>query len=33
MEQVYYNELAEMLEWDEKDLPFLADLEDEEEVE
>ena len=28
MEQVYYNELAEMLEWDEKDLPFLADLED-----
>lgn len=30
MEQAYYNELVEMLEWDEKDLPFLSDLEDEE---
>ena len=30
MEQVYYNELVEMLEWDEKDLPFLADLENDE---
>ena len=30
MELVYYQELVEMLDWDEKDLPFLADLEDEE---
>ena len=29
-ESVYYDELVEMLEWDEKDLPFLADLEDDE---
>ena len=29
-EIVYYRELAERLEWDEKDLPFLADLENDE---
>lgn len=30
MEQVYYNELVEMLDWDESELPFLNDLMDDE---